>query len=103
MSSKDTRDKFLSGDILPSDLVKYLGNPNDDCLSFKMPPSFKEKQASIKSGTRFFAEKANEVIENLSMEDVLKFTYLSLDRDITRESIPDGNCNEAIWLSLIHI
>ena len=100
MSSKDTRDKFLSGDILPSDLVKYLGNPNDDCLSFKMPPSFKEKQASIKSGTRFFAEKANEVIENLSMEDALKFTYLSLDRDITRESIPDGNCNEAIWTGL---
>ncbi|XP_066932300.1 pyruvate dehydrogenase [acetyl-transferring]-phosphatase 2, mitochondrial-like [Clytia hemisphaerica] len=100
MTSNETRQKFLSGELLPSDLVKYLGNPNDDCLSFKMPPTFKEKQEAIKSGTRYFSEKSNEVMENLTIEEALKYTYLSLDRDITRESIPDGLCNEAIWTGL---
>ena len=97
---KESRDRFLAGELLASDLVKYLGNPNDDCLSFKMPPTFQEKQAQIKSGTKYFTEKVDEVTANLSMEDRLKFTYLSLDRDITRESIPDGKCNEAIWTGL---
>jgi len=30
----------------------------------------------------------------------LKYVYLSLDRDITREAIPDGKCNESIWTGL---
>jgi len=100
MTCEDTRKKFISGDLLPSDLVKYLGNPNDDCLSFKMPPTFKEKQADIKSGPLPFTEKSTKLVPGLDIADILKYTYLSLDRDISRESIPDGKCNEAIWTGL---
>lgn len=100
LMNEESRKQVLGNTIKTSDLVEYLGNPNDDCVSFKLPYTFEEKQKSIKSGQNYFAERANDMAPKMSKGDALKYAYLSLDRDITREAIPDGKCNEAIWTGL---
>lgn len=100
MMNETNRQLFISKKIQEDELVRYLGNPDDDCPSFTLPDSFPEKQELLKSGVTHFAEKANNMVPKLSPGDVLKYTFLSMDRDITKEAIPSGKCNEAIWTGL---
>lgn len=100
MMGDGDRLKFLSKQVVEDDLVEYLGNPVDDCPSFKLPDTFAEKQKTLKSGVHHFADKAKDMVPKLTPGDVLKYTFLSMDRDITKEAIPNGKCNEAIWTGL---
>lgn len=94
------RQMFISNQFEDSDLVEYLGNPEDDCPSFELPKTFVEKQEGLQTGVRYFAEKAKNMTPKLMPGDVLKYAYLSMDRDIAKEAIPNGTCNEAIWTGL---
>lgn len=98
--SNEDRRKFLSKELSPHKMMEFLGNPDDDCPTFNFPDNFPEKQKRLKSGSRCFAEKACDMVPRLNISDTLKYTFMSLDRDITREAIPDGKCNEPIWTGL---
>ncbi|XP_047126307.2 pyruvate dehydrogenase [acetyl-transferring]-phosphatase 2, mitochondrial [Hydra vulgaris] len=89
---------FNSGKLSQKDFVQYLGNPDDNCLTFATPNGYKSKQDKLKTGPCNFAQFMNT--EKYSTSEILQYAYLSMDRDITLEAIPDGECIEPIWTGL---
>ncbi|XP_065678317.1 uncharacterized protein LOC136093335 [Hydra vulgaris] len=89
---------FNSGKLSQKDFVQYLGNPDDNCLTFATPNGYKSKQDKLKTGLCNFAQFMNT--EKYSTSEILQYAYLSMDRDITLEAIPDGECIEPIWTGL---
>ena len=100
LMNTEQRNLFVKKEITSKEILEYLSNPNDNCSTFKIPDGFAEKQQRIQSGSVLFAKRASDMIANFSTCDILKYAYLSMDRDITREAIPDGKCNEPIWSGL---
>ena len=90
--------EFSSRKLCHGDLIEYLGNPDDDCQTFLTPNGYKNKQNNLKTGPYNFVQFMNTA--KYSTSEILKYTFLSMDRDITLEAIPDGECNEPIWAGL---
>ena len=87
-------------DTTKNNLVEYLGNPQDGFLTLEYPDSFPSKQEEYKTGIKHFIENLNTETNDFSQEDLIKCSYLTLDRDISKEAIPDGKCNEPLWAGL---
>ena len=100
--NKGLRNKFISEEIKESDIIEYLGIQSEDELANEYIPCLEEKQRQFRTGMDFFVEEINNVdkVGNDNVYETLKYSYLSLDKDITVEAIPDGICNEPIWNGL---
>jgi len=100
LMKESDRSNVTSTSEVSSSVIDYLSNPDDDCLSFKSPEGFKDKQKRLGSGLLNFAQACSSFVKENTISEILKYTYLSLDRDIAKEAIPDGICNEPIWAGI---
>ena len=87
-------------DTTKDNLVEYLGNPEDGFLTLQYPDGFSNKQEEYETGIKHFIENSNKETIGFSQEELIKYSYLTLDRDISKEAIPDGKCNEPLWAGL---
>lgn len=102
LMNKELRDKVVSKEIGDSEILEYLGLKSEDELENEEIPGLEEKQERFRTGIYNFIEQMNkdEKIGKEHLIETLKYSYLSLDKDIIVEAIPDGLCNEPIWSGL---
>ena len=102
LMNKVMRDKFVAGEISEGEVVEYLGLRSDDEIDNEPVPCLAEKQKRFKTGTDYLVEHLNEHLEvgSENVEEALQRSYLTLDKDIVTEAIPDGECNEPVWSGL---
>lgn len=102
LMSKEQRNKFLTKELNENDLLEYMGLRSVDELDNEPLPCLPEKQKQLRTGTDFLIDHMNSNTElgSDNVEETLQHSYLSLDKDLVMEAIPDGVCNEAIWSGL---
>lgn len=102
LMNKELRRKFVSKELKENDVFEYVGLHSEDELENDHMPCLEDKQKAFRTGTNFFVEELDKV-EQMGSEyvnETLKYSFLSLDKDIVVEAIPDGVCNDPIWSGL---
>lgn len=103
LMNKELRKKFTDKELTEKDVLEYLGLRSPDEYDNEPIPGLEEKQQRFMTGVNFLVDSldGNEKLGNEEhVEETIQHTYLTLDKDIAMEAIPDGICNEPIWAGL---
>jgi len=102
LMDKQLRKKFLAKELPSDDIYKHIGVRGKDEFENEAIPGLEEKQERFETGPNALIEglKLKEGLGSDNVAETLQHTYLTLDKDIAVEAIPDGICNQPIWSGL---
>ena len=79
---------------------KIIGKEHDDNPVITLPEDFSKKQERLGTGPDGFCKFLNNSKQDYSHDELLKLSFLSLDRDICMEAIPDDGGDESLLIGL---